>query len=129
MRGAIRLDAACQANPLFVLLLHEEQKLLRMIVRRFIIDQAMVLGAEEHQVRNILGEQRGPDRMTACAIGGVRHDMRNETEHFVFFARQQFTDEFAVAAAILTAPCRPCPERTLDLVVNFGLCHSIDPSK
>lgn len=50
MRCPVRLNTRCDADPPLVLFLHTQEKFLRMILGRFVIDETMVFGAEQHEI-------------------------------------------------------------------------------
>jgi hypothetical protein len=68
--------------------------------------------AQEKQVSDIIGQQRGAHRIAPGAFGCLGHDVRHEAEVPIFRPRDQIADQQLVAAAVLASTGRQCPEHS-----------------
>ncbi|SOC47419.1 hypothetical protein SAMN05892877_12942 [Rhizobium subbaraonis] len=50
MRCPVRLNTSCDTHPPLMVVLHPQEKFLRMIIGCFVIDETMVFRAEQHEI-------------------------------------------------------------------------------
>ena len=74
------------------------------------VNQFVVDIAQQHQIVDVIGQERRANDVTAGPRGSVRHDVRHETEVLVFGAGDQVADQGLIAARVLTPAYRPCPQ-------------------
>ena len=100
--GAIVVDAGHDFDALFMGGLHRQQALFRVVVDSIDVDQLVMDVAEQHQIADVVGEQRRTNRVAARSRRRVGDDVRHEAEIFVFGTGDKVPDQGFVASRILT---------------------------
>ena len=99
---AVVVDRRDDFNASLVVSLHRQQALFWVLIDCIDVDQFVVDVAEQHQVADVVGEQRRTNQVTARSRRGVGDDVRHEAEILVLGAGDQVPDQGFVASRILT---------------------------
>ena len=110
VRGAFLINGCNGGDARFVLALHANQLRFRVVWKCVDVDEFVVLGAQQHEVLQVLREKRRTDGIASGTVWHICDNVRDEAEFCVPVARHEIPDEIIVATAVLAAACRSCPE-------------------
>ena len=109
---AVVVDRRDDFNASLVASLHRQQALFRVLIDCIDVDQFVVDVAEQHQVADVVGEQRRTNSVAARSRRGVGDDVRHEAEILVLGTGDQVPDQGFVASRIL-APTAAFAQRIM----------------
>lgn len=127
MCGALRRHSTYDGDSIFMLCLHFKQDAFWMIREIVDVHTLVVLGAQQHEIIQVLRKRRRADYIAARSVRTIGYDVRDEAELAILAASNQVSYQILVTPPVLTAPSGLGPKSNLNFVWDLCFCHGEVP--